>query len=639
LPHTLFPRADAATKARLEADEMVRLADTFGWEQTELGPISAWPEALRASVRLMMVSDVPMVMLAGAHDGVLIYNSGYAQFAGDRHPEIFGMPVLTAWPEIADFNREVMRRGFLGESWYLADQELVLNRTGRFQPVWLNLNYSPVLDETGTALGVVVLVVETTARVRAEMALAKSQEKLNMALTASGMVGTWDWDVGADLVTADERFARLYAIAPEEAERGFPISTFLAAIHPDDRGRAQTELQTAVASRGQARFEFRLLQPDGSIRWVAASGAVSSPKGLRFPGIVVDITEQRLTAERLAESEARFRTLSDAMPQMVWSTRPDGFHDYFNARWYEFTGVPAGSTDGEGWSGMFHPEDQERARSVWRMSLATGEPYRIEYRLRHHGGSYRWVLGQALPVHNAAGEIIRWIGTCTDIHEARLAAEEREIIAQELSHRIKNIFAVIGGLVSLAARQHPEATAFADRLRSRILALGRAHDFVRPHSRASQPRSNPSSLKALVLELLDPYQDTEQSRVTFSGDDATIDEGAATPLALLFHELATNAAKYGALSRPEGRIEITSSSSGENYSLRWHERGGPAVAEGTQGFGSRLIKLSVEGQLRGTFERTWTPEGLDIDLVVPLDALRRRADLRPSPALTADQKV
>ena len=145
--------------------------------------------------------------------------------------------------------------------------------------------------------------------------------------------------------------------------------------------------------------------------------------------------------------------------------------------------------------------------------------------------------------------------------------------------------------------------------------------------------------KALVLELLDPYQDTEQSRVTFSGDDATIDEGAATPLALLFHELATNAAKYGALSRPEGRIEIMASSSGENYSLRWHERGGPAVAEGTQGFGSRLIKLSVEGQLRGTLERSWTPEGLDIDLIVPLDALRRTASLRPSPAQQVDQRA
>ena len=639
LPHTLFPRADAVTKARLEADELVRLADNFGWAETELGPIASWPEALRASVRLMMVSDVPMVMLAGARDGVLIYNTGYAKFAGDRHPSIFGKPALEAWPEVADFNREVMRRGFQGESWYLADQELVLNRTGRFEPLWVNLNYSPVLDETGTPLGVVVLVVETTARVRAEMALAKSQEKLNMALTASGMVGTWDWDVTADVVTADERLARLYAIDPSEAERGFPISTFLASIHPDDREKAQAELQAAVASRGQARFEVRLLQPDGSIRWVAASGAVSSPKGLRFPGIVVDITEQRLIAERLAESEARFRTLSDAMPQMVWSTRPDGFHDYYNARWYEFTGVPAGSTDGEGWNGMFHPDDQERAWSIWRMSLASGEPYRIEYRLRHHSGDYRWVLGQALPVRNAAGEIVRWIGTCTDIHEGRLAAEEREIIAQELSHRIKNIFAVIGGLVSLAARQHPEATAFADRLRSRILALGRAHDFVRPHSRASQPRSNPSSLKALVLELLDPYQDADQSRVTFSGDDAIIDEGAATPLALLFHELATNAAKYGALSRPEGHIEIATASSGDAFSLRWHERGGPAVAEGTQGFGSRLIKLSVEGQLRGTMQRAWTPEGLDIELVIPLDALRRRADLKPSTEPKADQKA
>lgn len=632
LPHSFFPRADAAAKARLEADELVRLADNFDWSKTKLGPIRTWPEALQASVRLMLVSEVPMVMLVGAGEGVLIYNSGYAAFAGDRHPSIFGRPVLDAWPEIADFNREVMRRGFHGESWYLADQELVLNRTGHFKSLWVNLNYSPVLDEAGDTLAVVVLVVETTDRVTAEAALAKSQEKLNIALTASGMVGTWDWDVSKNKVTGDERFARLFSLDPAVVDNGMTMSGVLAAAHPDDRRHAEAALQAAIADRTPARFEFRLVQRDGSIRWVAASGAVSTgaDSGLRFPGVVVDITEQRLIASRLAESEARFRTLADAMPQMVWSTLPDGFHDYYNARWYEFTGVPDGTTDGEGWNGMFHPEDQERAWSVWRMSLSTGEPYRIEYRLRHYSGEYRWVLGQALPVRDAEGAIVRWIGTCTDIHEARLAAEEREIIAQELSHRIKNIFAVIGGLVSLAARQHPEAADFADRLRSRIFALGRAHDFVRPHSRDSQPRSNPTSLRALVMELLDPYRDGADDRVVFSGADAVIDEGAATPLALLFHELATNAAKYGALSRSGGHIDIDASIADETYRLIWREHGGPAVSEGAQGFGSRLIRLSIEGQLRGTLTRKWQSDGLEIELTVPLDALRRRAALKPS---------
>ncbi len=121
----------------------------------------------------------------------------------------------------------------------------------------------------------------------------------------------------------------------------------------------------------------------------------------------------------LAASERRFRVMTSAMPQMVWTTLPDGFHDYYNDRWYEFTGVPAGSTDGEGWNDMFHPEDQQEAWTRWRRSLETGEPYEIEYRLRHHSGTYRWTLGRAMPIRDADGKIERWFGTCTDIDDLK----------------------------------------------------------------------------------------------------------------------------------------------------------------------------------------------------------------------------
>ncbi len=641
MPHTLFPRADAATKARLESDEIVKLADNFDWTGTELGPIATWPDSLRSAVRTILVSEVPMVMLVGRRDGILIYNSGYAAFAGDRHPSVFGKPVLQAWPEIADFNRENMRRGFLGEAWYLGDQELVLNRNGRFESAWLNLNYSPVLDDSGAVLAVLVIVIETTKRVSAERALARSQQKLELALDASSMVGTWDWDVTRDRVTADERFSRLFSVDPAQAETGLPIATFMAPIHPDDRGRIRNELDRALNELGHCRMEFRLVQADGSLRWIVASGEVTAGpdgKARRFPGVIVDVTEQHQVADQLAESEMRFRTLADTMPQMVWSTLPDGYHDYYNARWYEFTGAPEGTTDGEGWNGMFHPEDQERAWGAWRKSLATGEPYNIEYRLRHRSGAYRWVLGQALPIRDAAGDITRWFGTCTDIHETRLAAEEREIIAQELSHRIKNIFAVVGGLVSLAARQNPEAAEFAEQLRNRIFALGRAHDFVRPHSRSSAPRANPASLQALILELLSPYRSEGQDRISFVGDDAVIDDGAATPLALLFHELATNAAKYGALAHPDGHIEVQSETVGDDYRLVWREHGGPTTtAPQTGGFGSRLMSLSVEGQLRGKISRTWGADGVVVELTFPLSALSRNARLRQTPAAADTQ--
>src|SRR5688572_16880354 len=118
-----------------------------------------------------------------------------------------------------------------------------------------------------------------------------------------------------------------------------------------------------------------------------------------------------------------FQAVANSIDQMVWSTRPDGFHDFYNERWYEYTGVPPGSTDGEAWNGMFHPEDQQRAWEVWRQSLATGEPYHIEYRLRHRSGHYRWVIGRAQCVRDEHGRISRWYGTCTDIHDLKTAED------------------------------------------------------------------------------------------------------------------------------------------------------------------------------------------------------------------------
>ena len=167
----------------------------------------------------------------------------------------------------------------------------------------------------------------------------------------------------------------------------------------------------------------------------------------RVTGIFVQVTDvtQRMTAQAaLRDSEGKFRAITNSIDQMIWSTLPDGFHDFYNDRWYEFTGVPAGSTDGAGWNGMFHEDDQKRAWAVWRHSLATGEPYHIEYRLRHHSGSYRWVLGRAQPVRDESGRIVRWFGTCTDIQEivdARvLVSRSREELERQVVLRTSQLF-------------------------------------------------------------------------------------------------------------------------------------------------------------------------------------------------------
>ncbi|WP_438646663.1 PAS domain-containing protein [Salinarimonas soli] len=561
------------------------------------------------------------------------------------------------------------------------------------------------------------------------------------------------------------QYLRIHGLPVDAADETH--EEWVRRIHPDDRARTEGGFIAAVR-KGETsyRAEYRIIRPsDGEVRWIAAVAEIERDEAgrpIRLVGAHRDITERKRDEEALRTSEQRLRAILDTMPQMVWSTRPNGDHDYFNKRWYEFTGVPEGTTDGEGWNGMFHPDDQERAWTAWRHSLATGEPYEIEYRLRHRSGDYRWVLGRALPVRDEAGAIERWYGTCTDINEQKTTAgvlaaqtgqlqallatapvavwftddlqvrrvmrngyagglmgvaetstasltttgagsitgirmryrgapadpselplqravrgedvrdeeyelvfedgrpsltllssasplrdasgavtgavavslditarkrteEARELLARELSHRIKNIFAVVGGLVALSARGQPEAATFADNLRHRLHALAQAHEYVRPHSPESAPDVEGQSVRGLIELLLSPYAQGRADRIVVRGSDALLGSKSATALALCLHEQATNAMKYGALSAPAGRVEIVTQVTDGVLHLRWQEIGGPEVkgAPERQGFGTVLAARSIAGQLGGELRHNWRPSGLEMDLSVPLENLAR----------------
>ncbi|MBE7218335.1 MAG: PAS domain-containing protein [Caulobacteraceae bacterium] len=401
------------------------------------------------------------------------------------------------------------------------------------------------------------------------------------------------------------------------------------SVHdPDELPRVAAGWSAAIAGGRPFEMVFPLRGADGVFRpFLTRASPLMDAQGrvTRWFGVNVEISERLAAEKALGESQGMYRVLTDAMPQMVWSTLPDGFHDYYNRRWYEYTGVPQGSTDGEAWNGMFHPDDQERAWARWRRSLATGEPYEIEYRLRHRSGEYRWTLGRALPVRDAQGAVVRWIGTCTDIHEAKTAAEETDLLSHELSHRIKNIFSIIAGLIALSARREPAAKPFARDLSERIAALGRAHEFARPHSDRSRPHTGAATLHGLLAELFRPYALDDAPRVRVEGDDAAVDDRGATPLALLFHELATNAAKYGALSRPGGGVTLGVRNVDGRLVLTWRETGGPELDGDPlhEGFGSRLAALSVEQQLGGRLTRAWRREGLEVVVELAPDRLAR----------------
>jgi PAS domain S-box-containing protein len=583
----------------------------------------------------------------------------------------------------------------------------------------------------GAPISVVNLIAENRQFFKAEVGLGVRETPLDVSICVHAIL-----ERGLFVVpdtTRDPRFAgnplvtgaphlRFYAGALLETEDGLPLGT-LCVLDSKPRPEGLTSQQgfalLVLARQVMAQLELR-----------------------------------RALAAREA-SERRFRVLADAMPQMVWSTLPDGSHDYYNARWYEFTGVPFGSTDGAAWNGMFHPDDQARAWERWRHSLETGEPYEIEYRLRRADGAYRWTLGRALPLRDARGKIERWFGTCTDIEDikatedklriseerlrlalgaaetigtfvwdvdanritadtgfARLfgqdpaamaagmsqaglldvvhpadrdrvqqqilrtiemgeaydmehrvvqpggelrwivargrckrdasgshrrfsgavvditerkrAEEGQELLAKELSHRIKNIFTVIGGMVSLSASgTSEEVKGFAANLRRRLQALARAHEYVRPQGGEARPIEGATTLKGLLATLLAPYGAEEAGRMRLAGDDVPVGVKAATSLALILHELATNAAKYGALSRPEGGVAITGERLGERFGLTWRERGGPAVQGPPErrGFGTLLAERGAITQLGGSIAQDWAREGLTLRLEVPLARL------------------
>ncbi|WP_265529176.1 PAS domain-containing protein [Sphingomicrobium marinum] len=399
------------------------------------------------------------------------------------------------------------------------------------------------------------------------------------------------------LVTG-EPYIRFYAGAPLVSEEGAPLGS-LCIIDREARN-GLSELQ---------RDGLKVLADAVMRRLTARRREIEKTAG--------EIESERL----LDQTQRQFDNLADALPQMAWSTDADGIPDYFNQRWYDFTGIEKGEYFSANWLELVHEDDRQRASEVWKAAVTTGEPYEVEYRLRTADGEYRWTLARGLPVRDDNGNIVRWFGSNTDIHETSLLMESQRLLSQELSHRIKNIFSVVSGLVSFASRDNPEIKGIAAEISDRIAALGRAHNYVRPV--ADEPASE-ITLKDMLDDLFAPYAEDGVPRVEVAGAEIVIRESAVTPLALAFHELATNAVKYGALSLPEGRVSLKIEDDGDALVMEWRESGGPQLDDVPHegGFGTDLLGLSIERQLRGSVEREWKPEGLVATLRVQADAIK-----------------
>jgi signal transduction histidine kinase/PAS domain-containing protein len=235
------------------------------------------------------------VIAWGGHR-IWLYNDSFTPILGDKHPAALGRPAMQVWAEAKDALQPMFDRVFAGEPFYMDDFSLALERNGRLAEAHFSFSYTPVRNQEGAVAGLFGTCIETTASVVNARLLAESEERLQIALSAGNSVGTWDWDVPADRVFADARFATLYGVDPERAKVGAPIDEFFGGIHPDDVCRVKAEVAEGMETGEPFLSEYRLPQPNNEERWVVAQGrCILSPDGkpLRFSGIGFDITERK----------------------------------------------------------------------------------------------------------------------------------------------------------------------------------------------------------------------------------------------------------------------------------------------------------------------------------------------------------
>jgi two-component sensor histidine kinase len=313
----------------------------------------------------------------------------------------------------------------------------------------------------------------------------------------------------------------------------------------------------------------------------------------------------------------------DAAGVALWSWNVDTDRLTMDGRAYDLWGVPqVVEVTFEDLSSHIHPADRDRVRAAFSATRGVVGHYEIDFRIMI-GEEVRWISARGQgDDEGIVGRIM--FGVFLDVTGRKNAEEANELLAGEMSHRVKNLLAIASGLTAITSRSTESATEMAKELTQRLTALGRAHDLVRP---VPGQKENAALLGDLLAILLAPYDDLGafSGRIRVSVPRMGVGESAATTLALVMHELATNSMKYGALSSETGTLDVSATDQDDEVVVIWMERGGPPVVAptGAGGFGSRLVTRGMSAQLGGAIAFDWLQDGLIATLRMNRERLGR----------------
>lgn len=592
---------------------MIERVRDFDWASTSLGAMEDWPQSLLTAIDMILHSGHAMCLMWGP-ERIHIYNDEYAPILGARHPAALGAPTIKVWPELWDQVRPLIDRTFAGEPIVVRDQPLIMTRYGFEEEMWWSYAYSPVRDETGNIAGILNVCSDSTDRMRAlrdrDTVLENLRER--EAFTASVLASSTDCikvlDLDGGLTFMSDGGQKIMEVSDFNAIAGCPWPDFWRGA-----GNAQAIAALEAARRGEASaFIGKADTMRGTSKWwhVAVSpivGADGQPD--RILSVSRDITNLRASEEE----RERLVRMAENSGDFVGMMRADGQVFYMNNAARRLVGLEGADTATIVIADFLPPEQLEIVYRDVLPAVDRDGHWAGELCFRHAGtGEPIPVLSSVFPITDADGVAIGYGSVTRDYCDQKRAENDLRYLNGELAHRLKNMLAVVQSVAQQTLRNATDTETASQALGARLVALGAATDVLT----GSGWRS--ADLTELATRALAPHGAIGE-RIVIDGPLVTLKPEVTVAFALALHELATNAAKYGALSNDTGTVTLSWTIDGSGadaaFALTWREQGGPPLTPPQRkGFGSMLIERSLRSYFSGKAATDYRPDGLVFEL-------------------------
>lgn len=420
---------------------------------------------------------------------------------------------------------------------------------------------------------------DITERVNTQQLMRASGDRMRLAMEATG-VGIWEWNLSNNEVRWDDQMFRIYGIHPT-ADGLVNYELWRSTVMQEDLDPQEVILKDTIRRLGHSKREFRIRRAsDGECRHIQAVERVGLNKQGQAAWLVgtnLDITERKQLEARMHESEERFRTMANSMSQLAWIARADGFIVWYNQRWYEYTGTTPAQMEGWGWQSVHDPATLPKVMERWQSAIASGEPFDMEFPLRGADGSFRSFLTRGQPLKDAAGRVMQWYGTNTDVTDLKLAEEkirqlnagleqrvlertsqleaankELEAFSYSVSHDLRAPLRAVNGFAGMVLSQFgeklPEAGKhYLERIQQGGLRMGALIDDLLAFSRLNRQSISTQTVDvcALVQSAWEDLRHQREGReIKFQVEDLLACQGDSALLKQVWINLLSNAVKY-----------------------------------------------------------------------------------------------